>query len=55
MPDICMCASKDCPDRHKCFRAVAKPDRFQSYGDMYNATRKPCEYFWPIEKGVKDE
>ena len=32
MSDITMCLNKDCPLRHKCYRATAKPDPlWQSY------------------------
>lgn len=31
MPDISMCADKDCPQREKCFRYRAEPNDYQSY------------------------
>lgn len=32
MPDISMCLGKACKKKNQCFRAMAKPDKFQSYG-----------------------
>lgn len=34
MPDISMCFGKYCPRKDKCYRAMAKPDRVQTYGDF---------------------
>ena len=34
MPDISMCFGQYCPRRDKCYRAMAKPDRVQTYGDF---------------------
>lgn len=34
MPDISMCFGKHCPKREECYRAIAKPDKIQSYGDF---------------------
>jgi len=31
MPDITMCCNKTCPMRIMCYRAQAKPDRYQSF------------------------
>lgn len=46
MPDITMCENNDCPLNNKCFRYLAKPDRYQAYSCfLYN---DGCEYFWDI-------
>lgn len=34
MPDISMCFGKYCPRKDKCYMAMAKPDRVQTYGDF---------------------
>ena len=34
MPDISMCFGQYCPRRDKCYRAMAKPDSVQTYGDF---------------------
>jgi hypothetical protein len=52
MPDICMCYNrKDCPKQEQCYRAKAKPDRYQSYSDFENVCNKENNYkmFWKIE------
>ena len=46
MPDITMCASKDCPERNNCYRACAKPSEFQSWSNF--------EYTCNEENGFKD-
>lgn len=33
MPDITMCFGKRCNKREQCYRALATPDRYQSYAD----------------------
>jgi hypothetical protein len=45
MPDITMCASKECPVRKKCYRATAKPSQRQSMADFYNKNEENCGYF----------
>lgn len=34
MPDIMMCASKNCTKRENCYRFTAIPNDFQSYADF---------------------
>lgn len=34
MPDITMCTSQTCERRGQCYRAMAKPDKCQSYADF---------------------
>lgn len=34
MPDITMCTSQSCQNREQCYRAMAKPDKYQSYADF---------------------
>lgn len=34
MPDITMCTSKTCKRRKQCYRTMAKPDKYQSFGDF---------------------
>ena len=34
MPNITMCTSQTCERREECYRAMAKPDKIQSYGDF---------------------
>lgn len=46
MPDITMCASKDCPERNNCYRACAEPSEFQSWSNF--------EYTCNEENGFKD-
>ena len=32
--DITMCTSSTCQNREQCYRAMAKPDKYQSYADF---------------------
>ena len=34
MPDITMCSSNNCPERHNCYRATAKPNTLQSWSNF---------------------
>ena len=34
MSDITMCASQNCPEWDKCYRAQAKPDKYQSWSNF---------------------
>ena len=47
MPDIIMCASKECPVRKKCYRATAKQSNhwWQSWSDFYDKESQDCEHF----------
>lgn len=49
MADITMCMSKTCPKRESCYRALAKPDRLQSYADFTEVCEKNDEYYWPVD------
>jgi len=49
MPDISMCHNKFCPSRFTCYRATAKPSRWQSYCTFDNKNNNQCEHY------VKDE
>ena len=49
MPDISMCFGQYCPRRDKCYRAMAKPDKIQSYGD-FETDCKLHDYRNQIEK-----
>ena len=50
MADITMCPSKTCPRRESCYRALAKPDRLQSYTDFTEWCRKTDEYYWSVDQ-----
>ena len=43
--DISMCANYLCPLRKRCYRYLAIPDEYQSYGD-FKPEGKKCEAFW---------
>jgi len=43
MPDISMCCNLDCPVKKKCYRWMAKPDKWQSYAEFDGG--KKCKYF----------
>lgn len=45
MPDITMCAKEDCPRKGACYRATAKPNRWQSY-DMFSDCNEDNDYGW---------
>lgn len=47
MPDISMCANKDCTLRMGCYRYRAVPNPYrQSFGGF----SEPCKHFWPLEE-----
>ena len=46
MADITMCMSTECPERKTCYRAMAKPDKYQSYANF--------EYTCNEESGFED-
>jgi len=50
MPDISMCLNKKCKKRNTCYRFIAEPDRWQSYGGF---NEKDCEHYIKIEKEVR--
>lgn len=46
MPDITMCDNKKCPSHARCYRFMARPDRYQqSYGAFDPGDGKQCDYF----------
>jgi hypothetical protein len=61
MPDISMCHGwndlGECPDRHSCYRHIAKPSKWQTYFKQapFRKTEMPnvieCEYFWDEHQG----
>ena len=46
MPDITLCMSAECTERETCYRAMAKPDKYQSYANF--------EYVCNEESGFED-
>ena len=54
MADISMCEGKGCENRVNCYRFLAKPDRFQSYG-LFEEQMKDgkCNWYWEVNKGRK--
>jgi len=57
MPDITMCASSTCQNREQCYRAMAKPDKMQSYADFTSlCAERDFRCQWTItEKEVLDD
>jgi len=52
MPDITMCTSKSCKNRKQCYRAMAKPGKYQSYGDFTKlCAEKDYQCMWVIKDG----
>ena len=46
MPDITLCANKNCPLKDKCYRFTATPDPlWQSYAD-FEPVKGKCDHFW---------
>ena len=49
MPDITMCSYLGCPLRNKCYRATAKPDKYQSYvtnPSKIEHGKFVCDMYW---------
>ena len=46
MVDIAMCARRDCPDKHTCYRYLAFPDEYQTYLIIDTPIIENCEYYW---------
>lgn len=47
MPDISMCANKDCPLKENCYRFTAKPSEYQSYVEFQiDDESGECSGFW---------
>ena len=57
MPDFTMCYGKKCRIWRKCYRYMADPSQFQSWGnfeDTVGAKKGECGYFYPYQKLVKE-
>ena len=58
MPDITMCASKDCPKRDTCKRSEASgtiADEYrQSWFSQEPGDFDACGYYWPINVSGKE-
>jgi hypothetical protein len=46
MPDITKCDNSDCPSCTICWRFMAKPNTYQSYG-IFQPDGDKCSSFWP--------
>ena len=50
MPDISMCANKECPLKEQCYRWTAKASDWQSYADFKFEVlpdgKIECDSFW---------
>lgn len=53
MPDIAMCASKTCPKREECCRAMAEPR--PDYQVYFAPPSEPCCYFSPMPKPARNQ
>ena len=54
MPDISMCMGTGCPLRESCYRAIAKPDRMQTYFSEVPFTNDECPYYYEVKLQQKD-
>lgn len=56
MPDISMCANKECPLKKTCYRYNATPSEFrQSYAKFeYDKDTNSCDYYVKDVKNGKD-
>ncbi len=52
MPDITICKNYECKIKNKCYRYLAKPDKYQSYGIFISDTVNNC--FVPINKDINN-
>jgi hypothetical protein len=48
VPDITLCFEPICPLKDRCYRALAKPNQYQSYSNFIY--ENGCEYFWDIKE-----
>lgn len=56
MPDISMCANKDCPLKENCYRFTAKPSEYQSYAEFQiDDESGECSGFWDNFRYKKEE
>lgn len=51
MPDITMCWSNNCPRSDECYRAMAKPSKYQSWSNFEKVCIKDNEYECLIKVG----
>ena len=58
MPDITMCCNSDCPMRGKCYRYLAKPDKYAQSFALFHSKYKTnkqghriwtCDRFWELD------
>ena len=50
MPDITLCTNKSCSKRKRCYRFMAKPDKYQSFALFKPDNDGKCEEFKPLER-----
>ena len=48
MPDITMCLNSECDKRDSCYRFVAIPSDYQSYGSFRPEPDGECLHFWEL-------
>lgn len=48
--DIAMCFGTDCELKEKCYRCLAKPDKYQTYFTEVPIKDNKCESFLDIER-----
>ena len=52
MPDYQMCSEEKCKSKKKCWRYMAKPCKWQAYGDPENFDGKKCDNFIKVLKNA---
>ena len=52
MPDIAMCYNQKCPYRTKCYRFMATPSDYQTFGEF--KWDDGCDYYIPLYKDDED-
>ena len=45
-----MCMNPDCPMREKCYRAMAKPNTWQSFTHFVPAGKDDCIHYVPLRE-----
>ena len=53
MPDISMCENNTCPKRGTCYRFVGIASPVQNYGDFKPNKNGVCEFYYPLEDGMR--
>lgn len=48
MVDISMCSNEDCKLKGSCYRYLAQPSNYQTYGLFCPSTDNHCEYYWGV-------